>query len=258
MAIRPLSGYIGGKWFLRKALCPMIDATRHRAYVEVFLGMGNIFLGREKRPKVEVINEVNGDVVNVFRQVQRNPEALMEELRYALTSRAEYHRLRTTDPVGLTDIGRAARFLYLRRQTFAGKDPYPAGFAVSRIASKVFDVAEVRRRIDAMHARLDRVVIESLDFAECLATYDNPETFFYLDPPYYRHTHLYRDGTFRQRDFPRLVEALRSVKGKWLMSINDTSEVRDFFAWADVQSVSTRYQAGGANSAISELLISPR
>ena len=104
MAIRPLSGYIGGKWFLRKTLCPIIDATPHRSYVEVFLGMGNIFLGREKQSKVEVINDVNGEVVNLFRQVQRHPEALMAELRFALTSRREYHRLRILDPTALTEL----------------------------------------------------------------------------------------------------------------------------------------------------------
>lgn len=260
MVLRPLTGYIGGKWNLRSVICPRVDADRHTCYVEVFLGMGNIFLGRQRRPRVEVLNDANGEVVNLFRQVQHHPAALIEELRFALTSRIEYTRLFRSPPGTLTEIQRAAQFLYLRRHTYSGKDPYERGFSAAKATAKVFDAGEVRRRIEALHERLDRVVIEHLDFAAAIAQYDGPRSFFYLDPPYWGRTSLYRHGTFRQPDFERLAACLRDVKGRWLLSLNDTPEVRGLFAFARIETTPTRYHAAvkRAPQQVEELLISPR
>jgi len=258
MAVRPLTGYIGGKWNLRKVICPRIDADRHHCYVEPFVGMGNIFLGRQRRRRVEVLNDANGDVVNLFRVVQRHAEALAAELRFTIASRTEYARLLRLNPTDLTDIERAARFLVLRRLTYSGKEPYAAGFAWSKTSAKVIDVGELTRRIEVLRERLDRVTIEALDFEAILQRYDDRGTFFYLDPPYWGCTHLYRNGTFRQDDFGRLATSLRSLEGKWLLSINDRPEVRALLDWARIEVAETRYNAsvGAKPFRIGEFLIS--
>jgi DNA adenine methylase len=260
VTLRPLTGYIGGKWHLRKVICPIIDADNHTCYVEPFMGMANVFLGRARHRRVEVLNDANDDVVNLFRLVQRHPLALIEEIRFALASRTEYSKLFRTDPTGLTDIQRAARFLYLRRHTFSGKDAYAAGFSASKATAKVFDAREVRRRIEALHDRLDRTVIECLDFAEVIDRYDGSQTYFYFDPPYWMRTHLYKGGSFRQEDFARLASRLKTVRGRWLLSINDEPEVRALFAWATVEEVQTPYHAAVKKRPIltTELLIRPK
>jgi DNA adenine methylase len=257
---RPLAGYIGGKWFLRSTICPLIDADHHRCYVEPFLGMGNVFLGRERRAAIEVINDKSDQVVTLFRVVQRHPDELVRALRLELTSRAGHDRLIKVDPGTLTDVERAARFLVLRRLTFACLDPHPGGFGTSKISPKLFDAGETTRRIEALHRRLDRVTIECLDFDRCLATYDGPQTFFYLDPPYWGATRYYKEAGFTQADFPRLAHALERLKGRWLMSLNDKPEVRKLFARFRIRPVEGRYSAHHAKGRIksAELLISKR
>lgn len=255
--IRPLAGYIGGKWFLRATICPLLDAIPHHAYVEPFIGMGAVFLGRAKRSKVEVINDANGDVATLFRVVQRHPQALCDTIRWQTGSRSEYDRLWRTRPETLTDIERAARFLVLRRLTYSGKDPYEAGFSTSPMTFKGLDAPRVMRRIEALHARLSRVTIEHLDFRGVLERYDRPQTLFYLDPPYWGCCALYREGGFTQARFGELADALRGLKGRWVMSLNDHPDVRKLFAWAAIRTVQTRYNAavGKGSFDASEVLI---
>ena len=256
-AIRPLAGYIGGKWYLRKTICPLIDAIPHKAYIEPFIGMANVFLGRERRPPVEVINDGNDEVATLFRVVQRHPQALIDAIRWQVGARVDYSRLWHTPAETLTDIERSARFLVLRRLTFSGKDPYEQGFSTSATTFKGFDAPETMRRIEALHTRLARVTIEKLDFIDVLARYDRPGTLFYLDPPYWGRCSLYREGGFTQARFKELAAALRSVKGRWMLSLNDHEEVRALFDWAAIRRVETRYNAavGKGSFRAGELLI---
>lgn len=122
--VRPIStlaGYIGGKRALAKTLVPMIERTPHTLYCEVFMGLGGVFFRRSARPKVEAINDRSQDVATLFRVLQRHYQALMDMLRWQLTSRADYERLAHTDPDTLTDLERSARFLYLQKLSFGGK-----------------------------------------------------------------------------------------------------------------------------------------
>ncbi|MEQ8605198.1 MAG: DNA adenine methylase [Marivibrio sp.] len=114
--VRPLAAWVGGKRNLAKRLTAMIDAAEGvQLYAEPFVGMGGIFLRRRRRPKVEVINDLNRDVANLFRIVQRHYQPFVEMIRWKLATRADFDRLVRTDPETLTDLERAARFLYLAR-----------------------------------------------------------------------------------------------------------------------------------------------
>ncbi len=255
---RALSGYIGGKYWLRGTICPRIDRDLHRCYVEPFLGMGNIFLGRERRPAVEVITDKSDQVVTLFRVVQRHPDELVRAVRHQVTSRSDYARLFKIDPATLTDVERAARFLVLRRLTFGSKDAHNAGFVATPNNAKTFDAEEVLRRIAALHARLNRVVIEHLDFEALFRTYDAPQTFFYLDPPYWGATGAYREAGFKQSDFLRLAGALQRLRGRWLMSLNDHPGVHALFSFARLERVAARRSIQKGVKKVQELLISPR
>ena len=105
----PASPYIGGKRNLSRRLCALIDATPHRTYVEPFVGMGGVFLRRSLKPKVEVINDISGDVATLYRILQRHYPQFMEVLKWQVTSRAEFERLVAVDPTTLTDLEPAAR-----------------------------------------------------------------------------------------------------------------------------------------------------
>ncbi len=106
--IRPVAPYVGGKRLLAAKLIERINAVPHATYAEPFVGMGGVFLRRAQLPQAEVINDLSGDVATFFRILQRHYAHFMEMLKFQLTTRQEFERLRATDPDTLTDLERAA------------------------------------------------------------------------------------------------------------------------------------------------------
>ena len=124
--VRPVAPWQGGKRALASRLAQRIAAIPHERYVEPFVGMGGVFFRRPLRPKMEVINDINRDVVNLFRHLQRHYQQLLDVLKWQICSRAEFERLLRQDVSTLTELERAARFLYLQRACFGGKMVNPA------------------------------------------------------------------------------------------------------------------------------------
>lgn len=174
-----LAPWIGGKHLLAARLAARIDRTHHHCYAEPFAGMGGVFFARRRRVQVEVLNDINGDLVNLFRIVRRHPRALLAELRLGLFSREEFERLLRVDPATLTDVERAARFLYLQRARYGGK-PESRSFPAARSRSGALDGRSLRRRVLEAHRRLERTVIERLPYEDFIGRYDGPGTLFYL------------------------------------------------------------------------------
>lgn len=119
--VSPVAGYVGGKRRLAARIIERIEATPHNLYAEPFVGMGGVFLRRSLVPKVEAINDASRDVACLFRVLQRHYQAFLDMLKWQVASRSEFERLAQTEPDTLTDLERAARFLYLQRLTFGGK-----------------------------------------------------------------------------------------------------------------------------------------
>lgn len=257
-AVQTPAGYIGGKRNLSRRLVELIEATPHRTYAEPFVGMGGVFLKRRVPAKAEAINDISLDVVNLFRVVRRHRDALEHELRWMFTSREEFERQQRVDPSTLTDIERAARFLYLQRLGFGGK-VVGRGFGVDRSQPARFDPARLVERLAALHGRLARVSIERLPYAEFIRRYDSAETLLYLDPPYWGCEGDYGAGVFGPEDFALLAEQLRGIAGRFILSINDTPEIRAAFAGFDFGTAETSYtissNTGGAAKKVTELII---
>ena len=112
---KSIAPWQGGKRFLAKRIVARIEAIPHRCYAEPFVGMGGVFFRRARRPSAEVINDINGDIVNLFRVVREHPDELDRQFEWALASREEFQRQLAVPPETLTDIQRAARFAYLQR-----------------------------------------------------------------------------------------------------------------------------------------------
>lgn len=231
----------------------MIDALEHRTYVEPFVGMGGIFLRRSRRPTAEVINDLSGDVANLFRIVRRHYQPFIDELGGLHASRSEFERQARLDPAALTDIERAVRFLYLQRLAFGGKVSGRT-FGVSRGVGSRFNVARLRADIQALSRRLEAVIIEQLDYEAIIRRYDSRDTLFYLDPPY--------DGTegygveFGQDRYLQLAEQLGGIAGDFIMSINDTPFIRQAFSGFHIEEIATTWTVAQAPSkAMTELII---
>lgn len=256
--VRPVAPYIGGKRNLAKRLIERIDAIPHKTYAEPFVGMGGVFLRRAQRPRAEVINDINRDVANLFRIVQRHYVPFVEMLRFQLTTRSEFNRLTDTDPATLTDLERAARFLYLQRTAFGGKIS-GRNFGVSSDRPSRFDVTQVVPMLEDLHSRLAGVVIECLPYADLIRRYDGRHVLFYLDPPYFGSEGDYGRGVFSRDDFGRLADHLAGIKGAFLLSINDTPEIREIFSRFMIEAVETTYSVSKGNGLkAAELIITNR
>ena len=252
----PVAPWLGGKKRLWPTLVERIDAIPHQTYAEPFVGMGGVFLRRRFRPKLEVANDLNGEIINLFRILQRHYPQLMDAMKYQITSRRDFERLRKSDPSTLTDLERAARFLYLQRLAFGGKVGGVFGVATDRPAR--FSLSHVGPLLDAAHLRLESVVFESLDWSELVRRYDGAGTLFYLDPPYFGGESDYGKGMFDRGQFEKMAEQLRSIKGNFLLSINDRPEIRAAFDGFHIDVVRLKYSVSrnGGGDKVQELIIS--
>lgn len=254
--VAPVAPWIGGKRNLAKRICAILDGIPCTTYCEPFVGMGGIFLRRTSRPRAEVINDAGRDIANLFRILQRHYPQFLETLRFQLTTRVEFNRLVDTRPETLTDLERAARFLYLQRTAFGGKVS-GRNFGVAKDRPGRFNLSTLEPMLEDLHGRLAGVVIECLDFEEFIRRYDGPGTFFYLDPPYWGSEGDYGKALFSRDDFQRLSGQLAKIKGGFLMPINDVPAIRDLFSWARVEEITTSYSVAGRgqNMVAAELLI---
>ena len=239
-ATEPAAPYLDGKRNLAKRIVRILDSLPHETYAEPFVGMGGIFLRRRIARPAEVINDWSQDVATFYRVVQRHYAAFLDMLRFQITSRREFERLQATDPDTLTDMERAARFLYLQTLAFGGKVSGRA-FGVSPGYAGGFNVYSIATRLEALHERLAAVIIERLPYADFIERYDRPATLFYLDPPYHGGENDYGKGMFERADFQRLADQLGGIKGRFVMSINDVPEIREIFAAFRMDAVELKY-----------------
>lgn len=253
--VRPIAPYIGGKRALAKRLVARIEAVPHQIYAEPFVGMGGVFFRRRSRPAKEVINDISADVVTLFRLLQRHFQQLLDVLKWQVCSRADFERLMAVDPATLTDLERAARFLYLQRTAFGGKVT-GRNYGVSFEAPARFDLTKLVPMLEAVHERLCGVDIERLPYAELIARYDRPGTLFYLDSPYHGNEADYGVGVFSETDFERLSCLLKDIQGRFTMSINDTPLIRQLFNQFAIEEVGLNYRLSGRVTAAQELIIS--
>lgn len=253
---RPIAPYVGGKRILAKRLISMIDATEHHTYAEPFVGMGGVFLRRHQRPRAEAINDLSGDVSTFFRILQRHYVAFLDMLRFQITSRAEFDRLKRVDPETLTDLERAARFLYLQSCTYGGLRE--GAFAVRKLQKGRIDLTRLQPLLEDLHERLSAVTIERLPFENFMQRYDAPGTLFFIDSPYWGVEDLYGKNLFHRSMYDTLVEQLRQLQGKFVLTINDVPATRALFAEFNIEPVTFRYSVALRHTEGAELIVTNR
>ena len=253
--IEPAAPYIGGKRILSKKVIHKINQTPHEAYAEPFVGMGGVFLRRDQAPKMEVINDINGDVANLFRILQRHYPQFMETLRFQITSRREFERLSRTDPSTLTDLERAARFLYLQRLAFGGK-VRGQNFGVSMQGGR-FNLLKLAPQLEEIHERMAGVVIENLPWQAFIERYDRPAMLFYLDPPYWGSEDDYGKEIFSRDEFAEMADVLGKIKGRFILSLNAAQGVFETFSKFQFEEVYCTYSiaGGGHSQKVKEVII---
>ena len=268
--------WMGNKTSILHILYALFPLNYDR-YIEPFGGSGAVLLGKKKPDKFEVYNDYNHNLVNLFRCMRDRPMAFIKELGfYPLNSRDDFNAIKEffkqekfidkylNEELALTkiilpdpkaeevielyskmkndyDLRRAVMFLKLLRYSYSsgGKS----------FACQPFSVASLFQLIEQVGKRLANAVIENQDFEVLIKHYDRENSFFYCDPPYYSSEDVYQCG-FTWDDHLRLKNTLSNAKGKWLVSYNDCTEIRNlyegyaFFDFKRIHSMVQKYDAG--------------
>jgi len=243
--------YVGGKSLLANKIIPLIPA--HHCYCEVFCG-ASWLLFKKDESKVEIINDINQDLTTLYRVVKNHLEEFIRCFKWTLISRDEFDRLKEENPATLTDIQRAARFYYLLKNCYGGKVNRPC-LASTQQRPPALNLLDVEEDLSNACLRLSRVYIENKGYKDLMDRYDDAGTFFYCDPPYFNSENLYGKNIFSKEDFITLRNIYKTLKGKFIMSINDTPEIRECYQDFNIKEVSVNYSVSSGSQKITELLI---
>lgn len=237
--MNPIIPWMGGKRRLAELLLSRFPP--HTCYVEVFAGGAAVFFARHPAD-VEVLNDVNGELINLYRVVTHHLEEFCRQFKWALSSRQIFKWTKETRPETLTDVQRAARFFYLQQESFGGKvSGQTWGTATT---APPLNLLRIEENLSMAHLRLaGGVYIEQLDWAVCIDRYDRPHTLFYLDPPYWETVGY--GVPFEWDQYEMMAQKLKTIKGKAVVSINDHPAIRQCFAGFDMEEVKINYTVGG-------------
>ncbi len=219
-------GWYGGKYSHLGWLLPLLPKTQH--YCEPFGGSAAVLINREPSP-VETYNDLDSEVVNFFRVLRTQKEALIEQIGLTPFAREEFEQAIDEPTEELPPLERARRFYILARQVRTGlaQKASSGRWAHCVLTSRAGMAGAVSRWLGAVEdlsliaQRLLRVQIENAPAIEVIQRYDSPETLFYCDPPYPHdsrgdnnaYAHEMTDAQHRE-----LAEILHNVQGKVALS----------------------------------------
>lgn len=223
--------YYGGKQQMLPHILPLIP--KHTIYTESFAGGAAVFWAKEPA-KIEVLNDLNGEIVNFYTILQTEFSKFKALVASTLHSREQYQdalhvykRPHLFDP-----IRRAWAFWILTNQGFAAKIG-SWGYDKTR-NSKVNKLEFLRENLDEHYLkRIQNTQIENNDACKVILSRDSEETFHYVDPPYINSNQGHYGG-YTEKDFEKLIDTLSQVKGKFLLSSYDDpmlQEAAKTFGW---------------------------
>lgn len=210
--------WIGGKTLLAKKIVEHFPNDIDR-YIEVFGGGGSVLFYKDNHAKLEVYNDFNSCLVNLFRCAKYHREELQREISGYFNARETFEDIRARMNMrGFTDIQRAGMF-YVQVKISYGSDTRTFGCNKKNLSTDYLEEVE---------KRLERVVIENKDFENLIKVYDRPKALFYCDPPYHK-TENYYDATFTKDNHERLKAVLSDIKGRFILSYNDDEYIRELY-----------------------------
>lgn len=224
--------WIGGKSQSCKEIVKLFP--QHHCYCETFGGALWVFFSKP-RSKVEVLNDVNSNLIGFWRIIQRQPEEFIKREKYEMYSRELFNEYYADWYSGhhakLTELEKAFRFFVMIRHAFSSQ--FGAGFGFGCSKSNAQAVHNEFKTIDKISERLKGVQIMNDDFQFMLEHFDSKDTLFYADPPYILAPvdNYYSKSTdakpFTLHDHQRLYNTLTNIKGKFILTIDDCSFIRE-------------------------------
>lgn len=256
--------WVGGKKALRDMIYLRMPREYER-YIEVFGGGGWVLFGKPPDKCMEVYNDFNSNLVNLFYCVKERPMALIKELSFLpLNSREEFFLLREflameefksehlaeelaiaehflkepeaeeisallKERAQMGDVKRAAAFYKIIRFSY--------GSGCTSYGCRPFDLRKTFTILWEANRRLKNTVIENKDFEALIRQYDRENAFFYCDPPYFETEDCY-EVIFKKEDHVRLRDTLAGIQGKFLVSYNDCEYIRELYQDFHIEAVS--------------------
>ncbi len=235
--------WVGGKTLLAKKIIEEFPQDVER-YVEVFGGGGSVLFAKDKHASLEIYNDANGELVNLFRCMKYHRIELEREIDGCINSREVFQdiKVRLENGTGFTDIQRAGMFFVKTKISF-GADGRTFGCNKRNLSTD---------RFKEISERLKNVVVENKDFENLIKVYDRPNALFYCDPPYHS-TEKYYDVKFTEEDHLRLKNALEGIKGKFVLSYNDDEFIRELYK--DYTIINVSRQNNLSSGSYSELIL---
>ena len=241
--------YIGGKSKIGKWIVPFYDKDME-TYVEVFGGMFwcffNMDLSQFPNLKKVVYNDFNPLNYNLFNCIQ-NPTELLRAINSIdcqkfgmeitpsiykeqfISFQAEIFAENFRVEPGNYEV--AAKYVYILTQVFSGSKPETSSFIdlKGKYKSKYLTFRDKLLKPDWIEHFLKITHVENMDFAEVIEKYDSPNTYFYVDPPYWKTENYYSNHDFDRQDHERLSKSLISMEGKFSLSYYDFPLLSEWF-----------------------------
>ncbi|MDC0802714.1 DNA adenine methylase [Clostridium paraputrificum] len=230
--LKPPICRVGGKSKLRKTIIGMIP--EHKCYIELFFGAGWVYFGKEPS-KAEVINDIDKELINLFRMIKYHGPEVERQLEYEFSGRDIFEEYKNCTLEYLTEIHRAVRFLYIITQSFAGKGGVYGYGTTGKPSQQIF----YTNALKDIRERLKNTFVENLDFSKIIDKYDREYSFFFCDPPYFE-TAGY-GNKFGEEEHLILRDKLKNIKGKFLLTINDHPKVREWYEGFNIKEVEVNY-----------------
>jgi len=241
--------YIGGKSKIGKWIVPFYDKNME-IYVEIFGGMFWCFFNMDLKQfpnlKKVVYNDFNPLNYNLFKCIQ-NPTELLKAINLIdcqkfgveitpsiykeqfISFQAEIFAENFRVEPGDYDV--AAKYVYILTQVFSGSKPETSSFIdlKGKYKSKYLTFRDKLLKPDWIEHFLKITHVENMDFADVIEKYDSPNTYFYVDPPYWKTENYYSNHDFDRQDHERLSKSLISMEGKFSLSYYDFPLLSEWF-----------------------------
>jgi DNA adenine methylase len=241
--LKPLTARVGGKVLLKKKIVDdyFPSPSTYSTYVEPFVGGGSVYFYKNKDNHKEVINDIDPDIMRIFEGFKKYPASKIAQDVNGDYSEKDFNKILESSPSN--DYAKFLRTFLLYKLSYFGRG---LSFGKPRINSKFTGYQE----------RLEDVDLFNTDYKEIIKKYNKPSTFFYLDPPARESSGNYR---FSSIDIPELLKILKTIKGKFLLSLADIDIKKKEFQPFKIISVPTKYVGtktrGGQTLKVKEYLI---
>lgn len=262
---KPIFRWAGSKKKLLPELNEYWSKSNKSRYIEPFAGSAQLYF--KIRPDSAILNDVNSELINTYRLIQLNPEGLYNILKTYRRDKDFYYQLRSLSPDNLTELERAARFLYLNKFCFNGlyRTNLKGEFNVPYSATSTGILPSLDDLINCSKSLKD-VLFLNQDFENVVRIHATPEYFVYLDPPYAvaneKIFYQYDPRTFGLKDLERLKILLVDLSKQnipFLLSYANCEEFKSMFSEWNVNEVYTQRNMTGFSKEkriAKELLIS--